>query len=188
VIQTERLILRNWRAEDRAPFKALCNSPEVMACLGGVFDDAQVDANIGRIQACADANGFCFWALERRADGAFLGFCGLKVAHEPGLPTVEGEIEIGWRLRHDAWGQGYAREAALASLRWAWANLPARRVIAMTVAANRRSWGLMERIGMTRRPELDFGHPGFPETHHLHRHIVYAVDRPVMPNAHPRSA
>ena len=180
MIETERLTLRNWRAEDRAPFKALCNSPEVMACLGGIASDEQIDAGIGRIQACAEANGFCFWAMERRADSAFLGFCGLKIALEPGLP-VEGEIEIGWRLRHDAWGQGYAREAALASLRWAWANLPAPRVIAMTVAANRRSWGLMERIGMTRRTELDFGHPSFPETHHLHRHIVYAADRPTRP-------
>jgi len=151
-----------------------------MACLGGVASDEQIDAGIGRIQACAEANGFCFWAMERRADSAFLGFCGLKIALEPGLP-VEGEIEIGWRLRQDAWGQGYAREAALASLRWAWANLPAPRVIAMTVAANRRSWGLMERIGMTRRAELDFGHPSFPETHHLHRHIVYAADRPTRP-------
>jgi len=180
VIETERLTLRNWRAEDRAPFKALCNSPEVMACLGGIASDEQIDAGIARIQACAEANGFCFWAMERRADSAFLGFCGLKIALEPGLP-VEGEIEIGWRLRQDAWGQGYAREAALASLRWAWANLPAPRVIAMTVAANRRSWGLMERIGMTRRAELDFGHPSFPETHHLHRHIVYAADRPTRP-------
>lgn len=180
MIETERLTLRNWREEDRAPFKALCNSPEVMACLGGVANDAQIDAGIARIQACAEANGFCFWAMERRADSAFLGFCGLKIALDPGMP-IEGEIEIGWRLRHDAWGNGYAREAALASLRWAWANLDAPRVIAMTVPANRRSWGLMERIGMTRRAELDFGHPMFPETHHLHRHIVYAVDRPTRP-------
>ena len=177
MIQTERLTLRSWRDEDRAPFLALCNNPEVMACLGGPAAEKQIDAGIGRIRACEQENGFCFWAMERRYDGAFLGFCGLKVARDAGLP-IENEIEIGWRLRHDAWGQGYAREAALASLRWAWANTPAPRVIAMTVPANRRSWGLMERIGMTRRPELDFGHPIFPEHHPLHRHIVYAVDRP----------
>jgi len=48
----------------------------------------------------------------------------------------------------------------------------------MTVPNNRRSWGLMERIGMVRRPELDFGHPLFPENHPLHRHIVYVAERP----------
>jgi hypothetical protein len=50
-----------------------------------------------------------------QADGALLGFCGLKIADDPGSP-VEGEYEIGWRLREDAWGQGYAKEAATASL------------------------------------------------------------------------
>ena len=177
MIETERLLLRSWRDEDRAPFIQLCRSPEVMTFLGGPADEAQVDASLARARASEAANGFCFWAVERKADSAFLGFCGLKIADTAGVP-IEGEIEIGWRLRQDAWGQGYAREAALATLRWAWARLDARRVIAMTVPNNRRSWGLMERIGMVRRPELDFGHPLFPESHPLHRHIVYAAERP----------
>jgi RimJ/RimL family protein N-acetyltransferase len=148
-----------------------------MTHLGGPASEAQIDAAIARIRTCQDANGFSFWAMERREDKAFLGFCGLKITFDRGS-AIEGATELGWRLREDAWGQGYAREAALASLRWAWANLDVPRVIATTVAGNRRSWGLMERIGMTRRPELDFGHPHFPENHPLHRHIVYGVDRP----------
>lgn len=178
MIETERLILRNWRAEDRAPYLDICRSETVMACLGGPSTEAEVDAALTRVRASQDRNGFCFWAIERREDGAFLGFCGLKVADTPGTP-IEDEIEIGWRLGQPYWGKGYAREAALASLRWAWTNLSAPRVIAITVPANRRSWGLMERIGMARRPDLDFGHPAFPENHALHRHITYAVDRPV---------
>jgi RimJ/RimL family protein N-acetyltransferase len=177
VIETERLLLRSWREADRDPFFDLCQSPTVMACLGGPSTTEQVDAAIGRIRACEAANGFCFWAMERRADGAFLGFCGLKIANEPNI-SVTGEVEIGWRLREQDWGKGYAREAALATMRWAWANTRAPRVVAMTVAANRRSWGLMERIGMTRRPRLDFDHPLFPDYHPLRRHIVYAADRP----------
>jgi RimJ/RimL family protein N-acetyltransferase len=177
VIETERLTLRNWRAEDRASYLDLCQSETVMACLGGPSTEAEIDAALGRVRASQERNGFCFWAVERRTDQTFLGFCGLKVADTPGTP-IEDEIEIGWRLGQPYWGQGYAREAALASLRWAWANLTAPRVIAITVPANRRSWGLMERIGMTRRPELDFGHPSFPESHPLHHHISYAVDRP----------
>ena len=170
--------MRPWRAEDRAPYIELCRSASVMAFLGGPPSEAEIDAALGRVRASQERNGFCFWAIERREDAAFLGFCGLKVADTPGTP-IEDEIEIGWRLGEPYWGQGYAREAALASLRWAWTNLTAPRVIAITVPANRRSWGLMERIGMTRRPELDFGHPLFPESHPLHRHISYAVDRPV---------
>jgi len=177
MIQTERLLLRSWCAADRIPFFDLCQSPVVMACLGGPASLEQVDASIARVRACEDKNGFCFWAIERQADGTFLGFCGLKIADVTGAP-IDGAIEIGWRLRQEDWGQGYAREAALASLRWAWANLAVPRVIAMTVPANRRSWGLMERIGMRHRAELDFDHPLFPDNHPLRRHIVYAADRP----------
>lgn len=178
MIQTERLVLRSWREADRDPFFQLSQSPAVMACLGGPATPEQIDAAIGRNSACEAANGFCFWAMERHADGAFLGFCGLKIADE-GDAAVTGELEIGWRLREQDWGQGYAREAALACVRWAWGNTGAPRLIAMTVAANRRSWGLMERIGMTRQPRLDFDHPLFPEHHPLRRHVVYAIDRPI---------
>lgn len=177
MIETARLHLRSWREQDRAPFIAMCQSPLVMACLGGPISAQQADAAIARVRACEAANNFCFWAMERKADGAFLGFCGLKVADTVGTP-IEDEIEIGWRLRGDMWGQGYAREAALASLDWAWANIYAPRVIAMTVAANGRSQRLMERIGMSRRPDLDFGHPLYSDDHPLHRHIVYAAERP----------
>jgi len=179
MIETERLLLRSWRDADHIPFFEMCQSPAVMACLGGIATGEQVEAAIARIHACEAENGYCFWALERKSDGAFLGFCGLKIAQEGEAP-VTGEIEIGWRLRQQDWGKGYAREAALASLRWAWANLDVPRVISMTVPANRRSWGLMERIGMMRRPDLDFGHPLFPENHPLNRHIVYAADRPAI--------
>lgn len=115
--------------------------------------------------------------MERRDDGAFLGFCGLKRATDAGTP-VEGEVEIGWRLREDVWGQGYAFEAASAALRWAWDNLPAQRVVAITVAANRRSLALMERLGMERRPDLDFDHPQFEQGHPLCAHVTCIAERP----------
>jgi RimJ/RimL family protein N-acetyltransferase len=177
MIETERLTLREWRDEDRDALLAMCNSPTVMEHLGGPSSAGQIDAGIARLRASQAANGFCFWAVERREDAAFLGFCGLKIANDVGTP-IEGEIEIGWRLREDAWGKGYAREAAEASLAWAWANLDADRVIAITVPANTRSWGLMERLGMARRPDLDFGHPGFEAGHPLHQHITYSIARP----------
>ena len=66
----------------------------------------------------------------------------------------------------------------MASLAWGWANLDAERIVAITVPANRASWGLMERLAMTRRPDLDFGHPAFAEDHPLHQHITYAIGRP----------
>ena len=177
MIETERLIVRPWRDADRAPLAAMGADAEVMRHLGGVIDRAASDAAIDRYVAKAAQNGSDFWAIERRDDGAFLGFCGIRRGGHAGTPVPD-EWEVGWRLRRDAWGQGYAREAAAASIDWAWANTPAARVAAWTVPANTASWGLMRRLGMVHRPELDFDHPAFAPGHPLCRHIVYTIDRP----------
>ena len=177
MIETERLVLREWRVGDGATFAALTNTPSVMRYLGGVEDPAVLATSERRQRALQAERGYCFWIVERRADGAMLGFCGLKPCT---VGPIDGEVEIGWRLREDAWGQGYAREAAQASLAWAWATLDAPRIVAMTVAANTASWGLMERLGMIRRPDLDFAHPAFAADHALSAHIVYSIDRPAI--------
>lgn len=169
-IETARLLLRDWREEDIAPFIRHTNTPTVMRWLGGVRDD--IDAIVrDRLMAWQRARGFTFWAVERKADAALLGFCGLKLADQPGTP-IEGMHEVGWRLREDAWGQGYAKEGAIASIDFAFDRLGAERVVAITVAGNKASWGLMERIGMTRRPELDHDDPRFPD---LNPVIVYDI-------------
>lgn len=176
-LETPRLILRGWRDEDGPAFVRATNNPAVMAHLGGVEDAARLLTSVPRQQAMQAERGHCFWIVERKADGEVLGFCGLKAPVIEGTP-IAGETEIGWRLAEQTWGQGYAREAAAASLAWAWAHLPLTRIVAMTVAANTRSWGLMERLGMTRRADLDFDHPLFAAGHRLRPHIVYAIDRP----------
>lgn len=153
--ETDRLILRDWREDDWAEFFRVTNTPAVMRWLGGVLDDEGMAKQRARVEACRAANGFCFWATERKADRAILGFCGLKRADAPGS-SVTGEVEIGWRLREDAWGQGYAREAATAALGLAFARFGAREVVAITVAGNAPSWGLMKRLGMRRREDLDY--------------------------------
>ena len=177
VAETERLLIRPWRDDDRADYLATCNTETVTANLGGPAKIEDIDAAIARIRKSEEENGFCYWAVERKADGAFLGYCGLKFTNLTDSP-VEGEIEIGWRLRDDVWGQGYASEAAAAVLQWAWANLDHDRIVSFTVPANRGSWGVMERIGMTRSPDLDFAHPGFPPDHPLSAHITYVIERP----------
>ena len=171
MIETERLILRDWGEGDIEPFLRHTNTPAVMRWLGGVKSEAERHEPIRRIMRWQEERGFTFWIVERKADGALLGFCGIKIADTPGSP-IEGEYEIGWRLREDAWGQGYAKEAAIASLDYAFTTLRADRVVAITFAPNEASWGLMERIGMSRRPELDYDDPRFPT---LNPTIVYDI-------------
>lgn len=175
MIETPRLILRPWIDADVAEFVRATNTPAVMGYLGGVADEGAIQATVARIMASARVHGFCFWLMERRADRALLGFCGLRIGT---AGPVTGEMEIGWRLREDAWGQGYAREAAQASLDWAWRNRDCERIFAITVPGNRPSWGLMERLGMRRRADLDFDHPNFAPGHPLCAHITYCIERP----------
>lgn len=173
MIETERLLLRNWREEDFEEFVARTNNPGVMRWLGGVKDPELLRERLAsRFLAWQEQRGFTFWALERKGSGALLGFCGLKLSDDPGSP-VEGEYEVGWRLREDAWGQGYAKEAAIASLDAAFHRFGAERVAALTVEGNRPSWGLMERLGMRRRPDLDYEGPDWAEG----RVIVYMMGK-----------
>lgn len=173
MIETPSLRLRDWREEDIEPFIRHLNTEPVMRWLGGLRTAEQQEAAVrDRFMAWQDTRGFTFWALERKADGALLGFCGLKLSDDPGSP-VEGDLEIGWRLREDCWGQGYAKESAIASLDFAFARLEAPHVVALTVAGNEASWGLMERLGMTRRPDLDYTGPDWARG----PVIVYRIER-----------
>ena len=169
--ETARLILRDWREDDWAPFWEATNTPAVMRWLGGVCDVDKREGAQQRLLSYKRDHGHTFWAIERKSDAAILGFCGLKRSNQQGGPI--GMMEVGWRLREDAWGQGYAREAAAASLDMAFDRFGADEVIALTVARNEASWGLMKRLGMQRRADLDFDNTDFdPDDPTI---IVYSI-------------
>ena len=173
MIETERLVLRGWTEADVEPFIRHTNTPAVMRWLGGLRDEAYLREVITRkFPRWQAERGFTFWAVERKADGELLGFCGLKRADDE-RTRIKDWHEVGWRLREDAWGKGYAKEAATASLAFAFEQAGAERVVALTVIGNESSWRLMERLGMTRRPDLDYEGPAWAET----PVIVYAIER-----------
>ncbi len=175
-LETARLVLRDWREEDWPAFFAHTNTPAVMRWLGGVADPAMQALQRERLESSRREHGHTMWALERKNDGGpltgeLLGFCGLKRANQAGGP--QGDHEIGWRLRQDGWGMGYARKAALAVRNHAFAVLQVPHLIALTVLENRASWGLMRRLGMRRRPDLDFASAEFGSD----TIIVHSLDR-----------
>lgn len=177
MIQTERLILRPWRETDKPAFHALANTPRMMEHFGGPVPRAKHDAIIDKQIAQQQRHGHCMWAVELLDGGDFAGVCGVRIGGHPDTPVPD-ELEIGWRIGEKYWGRGIAREAAQASLAWGWANTDRPRIAAWTVAANARSWGLMERIGMRRRADLDFHHPEYAAGDPFGAMIVYAIDRP----------
>jgi len=176
IAETDRLIMREWGEGDADRFNAVMNRPSVMRWLGGVQDPEEWEAAYQRILGYQRDFGFTFWIVERKADGELLGFCGLKRANAPGAEAIAGDVEIGWRLREEAWGQGYAKEAAIASLDLAFDRFEAPFVIAMTALGNLPSQGLMKRLGMVRRAELDFVHKAFPADSDVNPQIIFRID------------
>ena len=173
-LETKRLVLRSWRAEDRAPFAAICADPQVMATLGPVMNRAQSDALIDRVAATEAVYGHTFWALERAEDAALIGWCGV-IRGDVG--PIAGEAEIGWRLARHCWGHGYINEAARATVDWLFANLDDRAAWAITNAGDQRSRAVMTRLGMVYRPELDFDHPKLAANDPLVAHVCYSLER-----------
>jgi RimJ/RimL family protein N-acetyltransferase len=183
IAETERLRLRNWDADDEFRFYEVMNTPAVMRWLGGPQPPEEWSAGYQRLRSYERDLGFTFWILERKTDSAILGFCGLKRINAPGAGAITGEFEIGWRLREDAWGQGYAKEAAVKSLDLAFDRFGAPSVIAMTSLGNLPSQGLMIRLGMTRREDLDFVDERFPPDDVVNPQIVYRIEAADWPRA-----
>ena len=140
-LRTERLVLRRWRESDRAPFAALNADPEVMRYYLRPLSAAESDARIDRIEAGFEAEGYGLWALERVWDGAFLGFSGLA-AHTFEAPFTPC-VEVGWRLARDAWGHGYATEAARAALAFGFDRAGLREIVSFTTPLNLASIRVM---------------------------------------------
>ena len=174
--ETERIRLRTWDEADRLRFYDVMNTPAVMRWLGGVQPIEEWTAGYERLRGYQRDFGFTFWLVERKSDSEILGFCGLKRANAPGADAIAGEIEIGWRLREDAWGQGYAKEAAIASLDLAFDRFQAPCVVAVTAAGNAPSQGLMIRLGMTRREDFDFVDARFPPGSEVNPQVVFVID------------
>lgn len=177
MLTTDRLLLRRWHGSDRAPFAALNADPEVMRYFPSTRTRAESDALVDRLDAAIEADGFGLWAVERRDSGAFVGFVGLS---RPSFdPALVGQVEIGWRLAREAWGQGVATEAAREVVRFAFdpagADLPA--LVSFTAAINDPSRRVMRRLGMAHDPADDFEHPALPPGHALRPHVLYRLSR-----------
>lgn len=176
-IRTGRLLLRRWRVGDRAPFAKLNADPEVMRYFPAPLTRRQSDELADRIEQHFADHGYGLYAVERRAGGEFIGFVGLsRVGYDAHFTPA---VEIGWRLARQAWGSGYATEAARAVVAHAFEVLALDDLVSLTVPANEPSRRVMERIGMTRDPDDDFDHPSLPAGDPLRRHVLYRLRRSV---------
>lgn len=170
-VETPRLVLRQWRADDRKPFAQMNADPSVTEFLLPLTA-LQSDALAARLAAGIDEHGWGFWAVEAPGVAPFVGFVGIKPM-PPVLPFAPG-VEIGWRLARPFWGRGYASEAALAALRVGFEQVGLAEIVAFTAVGNQRSRAVMARLGMREDADL-FDHPAVPEGHPLRPHVLYRM-------------
>ncbi len=177
ILETERLIVRNWRKDAHdADFLHKIMSNELArrfypACKTRAESDTMLSDLVGRSTA-----GKIGWGVACLKSGEPVGFTGLyKVDFEADFTPA---YETGWQYDPDHWGKGYATEAAAALIDHAFNDIGLEKVVAFAVPANTASTRVMERIGMRRIVGGDFAHPNVPDTHpHLSRHVLYEIRR-----------
>jgi RimJ/RimL family protein N-acetyltransferase len=172
-LETERLILRRWRAEDREPFAEMNRDPRVMEFFPALLTEEESNERVDRFDAHLELHGFGFWAVELRRSAEFAGFIGLAI---PRFDTAFTPcVEIGWRLAHRFWGMGLATEGARAAMRQGFEELGFSELVSFTVPGNVRSRRVMEKLGMQHDAAGDFDHPLIAEGHAMRRHVLYRL-------------
>lgn len=172
-LQTSRLLLRKWRAEDLPLFAKLNANPEVMKHFPATLSQEESDQLARSIQKEMREKPYGLWAVEIPQVAPFIGFVGL---HEVGFAaSFTPAIEIGWRIDAPYWGKGYATEAANHVLGYAFQSLQLEKLVSFTAKLNTRSMKLMERIGL--RYKCDFEHPKLEPGHPLRSHVLYQLTK-----------
>jgi RimJ/RimL family protein N-acetyltransferase len=147
-ILTPRLLLRRWLDDDLVPLSEIHSDPEVMRWIG-TGEPRSLEETAGDIEAWEeewDEEGFGIFAVELLGSGELAGAVGLYVPDSP--PEIAEQVAIGWRLGRSFWGQGYASEAAQATLEFALQDRGLDRVVAVCRTTDSASANVLDKLGM----------------------------------------
>jgi RimJ/RimL family protein N-acetyltransferase len=172
-LRTKRLLLRRWTDEDRAPVAAITADPKVMRYRSALLSREASDRLVDENEESFEKSGLGMWAVERNHDGRLLGFVGFGRS-DFGAPFCPA-IDVGWTLARDAWGYGYATEAASSALDYAFDLLDLSEIVAHTTSLNERSRAVMRRLGMGHDSADDFDAPWYAEGHPYRRFVLYRL-------------
>ena len=143
ILETERLILREFKEEDARDMYNLNQDPEVVKYVDGTHFESIDDArtfieNYDRYKK----QGMGRWACIIRENDEFIGWCGL-------ITEESGDIDLGFRLYRKNWGNGFATEAAKACLKYGFEDLGLKRIVASALVENKASINVIEKLGLT---------------------------------------
>ncbi len=144
ILETERLLLREYTPEDFPALYALLSSPITMAHYPKPYDERGAHRWIDWSLENYEKLGFGWWALVNKETGTFIGDCGIT------LQNIDGRLlpEIGYHIHHPYWRQGYGKEAATAVRDWAFTHLDYDTLYSYMTEDNTASWRLAAAIGM----------------------------------------
>jgi RimJ/RimL family protein N-acetyltransferase len=162
ILGTPRLILREFSRDDVDALARVLSDTETMRFYPAPLDCTGVENWIARNRRRYANNGHGLWAMVLKANGELIGDCGLTIQDVDGA----NEIEIGYHVRRDLWGQGLATEAARACRDFGFARLPVDRLVSIIRPENLPSRRVAEKNGMTVWKEVV--RVGFP-------HVVYSI-------------
>lgn len=165
-LETPRLKLEPWLAEDWTVLQPIATDLEVMRYISGgqPWPEDQIREFVQRQIRHYATRGFCLWKLLDKTTRRVIGFCGLQ----PVAIVERDEIEIGWWLARDMWGRGLATEAARVALADGFYRARLQRIIAIAQPANRASIRIMEKLGM--RYERNAVHKGIDV-------VIYGIEQ-----------
>jgi len=172
-LSTKRLRLRQWKDSDLPFFSKMNADARVMEYFPSTLSKEESDSLAEKIQKELREKEYGLWAVELTGVVPFIGFAGLHYQDFPAAFTPC--IEIGWRLAYEHWGKGYAFEAAEKVVEYAFNTLKLKELVSFTTPDNKRSWSLMEKLGMTHNPDDDFYHTRLPKDHPLGFHVLYRL-------------
>lgn len=175
IIETDRLLLRPWQAEDLPTLIEINKDPRVMEHFLSTRDAAESTSNFQLMQQHFDEHGFGLNAAVIKSTQECIGFVGLAkiAAPYPMAPCVE----IGWRLNYNHWDKGYATEGAKAALADGFTRLNLAEIVAFTIPLNTRSRRVMEKLGMNHDPKDNFKHPKIPADHPRCLQLLYRLSK-----------
>ncbi|WP_203296601.1 GNAT family N-acetyltransferase [Luteirhabdus pelagi] len=146
IIQTERLGLRNWHSSDLEAFVKMGQDTEVMKHFPSLLSPSETEQLMNRFSTHFYEKGYTYFAVDELSTGKFIGFTGLM------YQTFESDftpsVDIGWRFKREAWGKGYATEAAKACLEFGFNKCKLAEIYSHTPVQNKPSEKVMQRIGM----------------------------------------
>ena len=176
IIESERLILRQWGESDKLGFAKMNADPEVMKFFPKQLTQTESDLMVDNITRRIDARGWGLFAVEMKKINKFIGFIGLA---EPKFKAhFTPCVEIGWRLDKSYWRMGLATEGALEVLNFAFNKIGLNEIVSFTAKKNIPSIAVMKKIGMVNNPFDDFKHPNISsQNSDLIPHVLFKINK-----------